>query len=230
MPLRDLLTGVDIPRIALQTEWPIGTRAESSQAGLAAYQACVSFTDANVGRVMQALDTLKLWDRTIVIFMSDHGFHLGDHGLWSKKTLFEQTLRVPLVIVRPDGRNAGRTCRRTVELLDIYPTLADLCGVTPPADLHGTSLRPLLDDPDTLRDRPARSMVLHEGVVGRSVRTERWRYTEWDEGRAGVELYDHDLDPLELRNLAPRADLAGTAHDLARLLRSSQPAPTAAGR
>jgi uncharacterized sulfatase len=226
MPLRDLLVGTDIPKVALRTEWPIGTKADSSQDAVAAYQACVSFTDANVGRIMAALDRLNLWDRTIVVFMGDHGFHLGDHGLWSKKTLFEQALRVPLIVVRPGGRNAGRTCRRTVELLDVYPTLADLCGQTPPGDLHGASLRPLLDDPDAPRDRPARSMVVHDGTVGRSVRTERWRYTEWDAGRAGVELYDHDLDPLELRNLASRPELAGTARDLAALLHSGQPRTT----
>jgi uncharacterized sulfatase len=191
MPLRDLLVGTDIPRAALHTEWPDGTRAESSTGAVAAYQACVAFTDSNVGRVLDALDRLKLRDRTIVVFMGDHGFHLGDHGLWSKKTLFEQALRVPLVIALPDGRGAGRTCRRTVELVDLYPT--------------------------------ARSMVVHDGTTGRSARTERWRYTEWDEGRAGVELYDHDLDPLEIRNLANRPELAETTRALAALLRSSRP-------
>jgi iduronate 2-sulfatase len=228
MPLRDLLVGADIPRVALRTEWPIGTKADSGPDAVAAYQACVSFTDENVGRIMATLDRLNLWDRTIVVFMGDHGFHLGDHGLWSKKTLFEQALRVPLIVVRPGGRNAGRTCRRTVELLDIYPTLADLCGLSPPGDLHGASLGPLLDDPDAPRDRPARSMVVHDGTVGRSVRTERWRYTEWDGGRAGVELYDHDLDPLELRNLASRPGLAGTARELAARLRAGRPGTAAA--
>ncbi len=223
MPLRDLLVGTDIPRVALRTEWPIGTKAETSPDAVAAYQACVSFTDANVGLVLETLDRQKLWDQTIVVFMGDHGFHLGDHGLWSKKTLFEQTLRVPLVVVLPDGRNAGRTCRRTVELLDLYPTLAELCHLTPPADLHGASLRPVLDDPDAPRDRPGRSMVVHDGIIGRSVRTERWRYNEWDDGRSGVELYDHDLDPLEVRNLALRPELADTARRHAAILRSSKP-------
>jgi iduronate 2-sulfatase len=223
MPLRDLLVGTDIPRVALRTEWPIGTKAESSTGAVAAYLACVSFADANVGLVLETLDRLELWDQTIVVFMGDHGFHLGDHGLWSKKTLFEQTLRVPLVVVLPDGRSAGRTCRRTVELLDIYPTLADLCHLRPPGDLHGASLRPLLDNPDARRDRPGRSMVVHDETIGRSVRTERWRYTEWDEGHAGVEFYDHDTDPLEQRNLASVPELAGAARTLAALLRSSQP-------
>lgn len=218
MPRRDWLIGSDMPTIAMQTEWPIGTKAESPTEGLAAYFACVSFTDSNVGKALDALDRLDLWKNTIVVFMGDHGFHLGDHGLWSKKTLFEQSLRVPLIIVLPDGASAGRTCRRTVQLLDIYPTLADVCGLTPPSDLEGKSLRPLLADPDTAWNRPAYSQVVHEDIIGRSVRTERWRYTEWDGGKAGVELYDHDLDPLELRNLAAAAELAHVRRELSTLL------------
>ena len=160
------LTASGVPQIALQTEWPIGTRAEPPSDAIAAYFACVSFTDSNVGSILQALDRHAPWKNTIVVFMSDHGFHLGDHGLWSKKTLFEQTLHVPLIVVLPDGRNAGRTCRRTVQLLDIYPTLADLCGLPAPTDLEGCSLRGLLEDPDAPWERPAYSQVVHEGVVG----------------------------------------------------------------
>lgn len=218
MPRRDWLTGENIPRIALQTEWPIGTKAASQTEGLAAYLACVSFTDSNVGHVMQSLNELDLWKNTVVVFMGDHGFHLGDRGLWSKKTLFEQSLRVPLVIVSPDGQSAGRVCRRTVQLVDIYPTLAELCGLQSPADLDGASLRALLHDPDAAWSRPAYSQVMHEGVHGRSVRTERWRYTEWDAGKAGRELYDHDLDPLELQNRAGVLELAAPQLELSRLL------------
>lgn len=215
MPRRDWLTWTDIPPVALQTEWPIGTKAASAPEGVSAYFACVSWMDHNVGQVMQALDRFDLWTNTIVVFMSDHGFHLGDHGLWSKKTLFEQALRVPLIVVLPGGRHAGRTCRRAVQLVDLYPTLADLCGLAAPADLDGKSLRPLLDNPDAAWDRPARSQVMHEGIAGRSVRTERWRYTEWDRGRSGVELYDHDTDPLEMRNLAKQLELADIVRELA---------------
>jgi uncharacterized sulfatase len=218
MPRRDWLTGSEFPQIALQTEWPVGTKAESPTDGIAAYFSCVSFTDTNVGLVIDALDRRDLWKNTIVIFMGDHGFHLGDRGLWSKKTLFEQSLRVPLIVVLPDGRSAGRTCRRTVQLLDIYPTLAELCGLNPPSDLEGRSLRPLLADPDAPWKRPAFSQVMHEDFMGRSVRTERWRYTEWDGGKQGVELYDHDLDPLELRNLAAVAELSPVRSELSALL------------
>jgi uncharacterized sulfatase len=138
--------------------------------------------------------------------------------LWSKQTLFEQSLRVPLIVVHPENKSPGRTCRRTVQLVDIYPTLADLCGLTAPAGLDGKSLGPLLDDPDSPWDRPAHSQVMHSGVHGRSVRTERFRYTEWDAGKAGVELYDHDLDPLEMQNLADRPELAQLRQELASLL------------
>jgi iduronate 2-sulfatase len=168
--------------------------------------------------VMDTLDQLDLWKSTIVVFIGDHGFHLGDRGLWSKKTLFEQSLHVPLIVVLPDGTSAGRNCRHTVQLLDIYPTLADLCGLNAPSDLDGKSLRPLLYNPEYPWDRPAFSQVVHEGVMGRSVRNERWRYTEWDAGKAGLELYDHDLDPLELRNLAAAPELASTRHELSALL------------
>jgi uncharacterized sulfatase len=222
MPNREWLVGRDMPEVALETEWPRGTRSDKPQEALAAYLACVSFTDANVGTIMTQLDRLKLWDNTIVVFMSDHGFHLGDHGLWSKKTLFEQSLHVPLIVVHPDGRNAGRTCRRTVELLDVYPTLAELCGLTAPSDMEGRSLRPLLDDPDAKWDRPARSVVMHGESMGRSLRSERWRYTEWDQGRTGTELYDHDLDPLELTNLASKSELAEVVQQFSSKLRADR--------
>jgi iduronate 2-sulfatase len=218
MPRRDWLKGSDVPPIALQTEWPNGSYNVAPGEGLAAYFSCVSFTDLNVGLVLEAIDRLDLWKNTIVVFVSDHGFHHGDRGLWSKKTLFEQSLHVPLIVALPDGRNAGRASRRTVQLLDVYPTLADLCGLAAPDDLEGHSLRPLLDDPNAPWTWPARSQVLHEGVMGRSIRTERWRYTEWDGGNAGVELYDHDTDPLELVNLAGRGELAGVLKELSSAL------------
>jgi iduronate 2-sulfatase len=221
MPRRDWLLGEKNPKIALQTEWPIGTRAASQQEGVAAYLACVSFTDSHVGMLMQALDRHDLWKNTVVVFMGDHGFHLGDRGLWSKKTLFEQSLRVPLIIVRPGEKHGGATCLRTVQLLDIYPTLAELCGVKAPGDLDGHSLQPLLVDPTTDWPYAAYSQVVHEGITGRSVRTQRWRYTQWENSEHTTELYDHDLDPWELQNLAERQELAATVKELASLLDAS---------
>ncbi len=166
-----------------------------------AYYAAISFVDAQIGRVLDALDRLELRDNTIVVFWSDHGYLLGEHGLWMKQSCFEESARAPLIIA---GRGivSGGVSPRNVELVDIYPTLADLAGLAPPSNLAGASLRPLLAQPDAAWDRPAFTQVQRKDFPGHSVRTERWRYIEWDGGGRGVELYDHENDPRELRNLA----------------------------
>lgn len=178
-----------------------------------AYYACVSFMDAQVGVLLNALESHDLWDNTIVVFFSDHGYHLGEHGgLWHKKSLFEESCRVPLIVYAPRMQGAGKSCPQIVELIDLYPTLADLCGLQAPGDLDGKSFAKLLDDP-TLPGKDAAFSLIARGqngteqiaevaYLGRSMRTPRWRYTEWDEGRRGVELYDREADPRELHNLA----------------------------
>jgi iduronate 2-sulfatase len=118
------------------------------------------------------------------------------------KHFFEESARVPLILLAPGQKAHGATCRRTVEFVDLYPTLADFAGLTPPKNLAGVSLRPLLDDPRKTWNRPALTQVERGGFPGYSVRTERWRYTEWENGQRGAQLYDHDADPHELRNLA----------------------------
>ena len=138
----------------------------------------------------------------MVIFHSDHGYHLGEKNLWQKMSIFEESARVPLIISVPGKPNQGKVCARTVELLDLHKTLTDLCGIAADAKTEGASLRPLLENPAAAWDRPAYSQVTRglavgtfetgqnkgkKGIMGRSVRTERWRYTEWDEGRAGAE-------------------------------------------
>ena len=174
-----------------------------------AYYACVSFVDAQVGRLLRALRRLDIADRTIVVLWSDHGYHLGEHlGVWQKRTMFEESTRAPLII--HDPRQPGRgPCERVVEFVDLYPTLAALAGVERPGDLDGRDLSPLLRDPLGDWDGVAVSQVLRpaddrlaEPVMGRSIRDRRYRYTEWAEGAAGVELYDHHSDPREFRNLA----------------------------
>lgn len=175
-----------------------------------AYYACVSFVDAQVGRLLDALEQLDLAENTIVVFWSDHGYHLGEHdGVWQKRTLFEQSARAPLIIRSPQHAQAAGDCRRVVEFVDIYPTLTDLAGVTSPEDLDGQSLRPLLDNPLADWDSVAVTQVLRpaddrlgDPVMGCSIRTDRYRYTEWGEGKYGFELYDHHTDPLEFENLA----------------------------
>ncbi len=174
--------------------------------------------DAQVGRVLDALDRLKLADHTIVVLWGDHGYLLGEHGQWMKQSLFEESARVPLIIAAPAAKANGQGCGRIVETIDIYPTLTDLCGIAAPANLPGASLRPLLDNPQAAWNRPAFTQVQRKNFPGRSVRTERWRYTEWDHGRRGVELYDHDHDPREFKNLATDPQHASVVAEMRGLL------------
>jgi uncharacterized sulfatase len=196
-----------VPAPALFTNPPNWDVPESAQREvIRAYYASISFLDANVGRILEALDRLGLRDNTIVVFASDHGYHLGDLGQWMKQTLFERSARTPLLFAGPGVTARGRASTRIVELLDVYPTLAQLAGVTPPADLHGRSLLPLLSRPDAPWDHPALTQVRRgpaaEPFMGYSVRTDKWRYTEWEDGKRGVELYDEIKDPAEMHNLA----------------------------
>jgi len=218
----------DIPPAALWvTPANYGLSDEDCRRAIRAYYASISYLDAQLGKVLDALDRLRLWDKTIVILWGDHGWHLGEHGLWQKMSLFEESARVPLVVAAPGAKAKGKACGRVVESLDVYPTLADLCGLTPPHNLAGASLRPLLSNPRMRWDRPAYAQVQRSDkdsrFMGRSVRTERWRYTEWDEGKKGVELYDHLKDPREFSNLANDPEYARVVDELKRLLRSCPP-------
>jgi iduronate 2-sulfatase len=184
-----------------------------------AYYAAITFTDANVGRVLDELERLKLRERTIIVFWADHGYHLGEKGKWSKHgSLFEVGTRVPLLIVLPGAKGNGQASPRVVESLDIYPTLTDLCGLPLPAGLMGQSLRPLLDNPKAKWRKPAYMMT----EQGKAVRTERWRYAEWNDGSAM--LFDHTRDPHELENLANDPAHAETVAKMKRLLRRGLPA------
>ncbi|MEX0669169.1 MAG: sulfatase [Pirellulales bacterium] len=191
-----------------------------------AYYASISLMDAQVGRLIDALDRLDLTDSTVVVFLSDHGFHLGRHGQWQKMTLFEESARVPLIVHAPQAKGNGRPAAGLVELVDLYPTLAELCGMEAPGHLAGTSLVPLLDDPsrggkEAALTRTVSRLKPREGdrrVDGFSIRTPRYRYTEWGDGRYGVELYDYERDPEESTNLAGRAEHAETVKRLKLLL------------
>lgn len=217
----------DVPAAAFASTrpWPsFGVTPEQERRCKQAYWASISFVDAQLGRVLAAIDALGLRDKTIVVFLSDHGYHLGEHGLWLKQSNFEESARVPLVIAGYGvaDQAKGQSCERTVELTDLYPTLADLAGLTPPPNLPGASLRPLLNDPKASWDRPAFTQVRRAGFEGRSVRTERWRCTVWDDGANGVELYDHANDPLEQKNRANDPNHAQTLAELRALLEGNR--------
>lgn len=190
-----------------------------------AYHASTSFVDAQVGRVVDALDRLGLAERTIIVFTSDHGYHLGDHGLWQKYSLFERAARVPMIIAVPSGKGAGRTATGLVEMVDLYPTLAALCGLTGPAYLEGVDLRPVFDDPSRPVKTAAFSQIKRGAVDGFSVRTERWRYTEWnDAGKWSAQLFDEQQDPGETSNVVTASGNAAAVAELRQLLGQIRPA------
>lgn len=191
-----------------------------------AYYAATTFMDAQLGKVLDAVEQLGLNDNTIIVFASDHGFHLYEHGLWHKRTLFEESARVPLVIAAPGMDGKGKACERVAELIDLYPTLADLCGLPIPEELPGISLKPQLDDPTLPTKEAALTQVRRgNGIDGYSIRTERWRYTQWDDGKQGVELYDHQTDPHEFTNLAEQPGHADTVRQLKALLTKQRNRP-----
>jgi iduronate 2-sulfatase len=186
-----------------------------------AYLACVSYVDWNVGRVLEELDRQGLRENTIIVFWSDHGYQLGERGKWSKAgSLWEQGTHVPFIILDPRAKGNGQSSSRIVELLDIYPTLADLCNLPKPDGVEGVSLAPLLADPKMAWDRPAYSVwnEHQKGITGVVVRTERWRYAQFFGIGAGAFLTDPIKDPHELVNLVndPQyKDVVAHLHQLA---------------
>ncbi|MHB1028916.1 MAG: sulfatase [Pirellulaceae bacterium] len=229
--------GDAVPRYALRYnldlffERPV--TPEDAQQAIAAYYACVSFMDEKVGMLLDALDQLRLTDNTVILLWGDHGWHLGEKGMWAKGTLFDVSARAPLLIIDPRKSTAGRSCPRTVELVDVYPTLVELCGLPTPPGLEGQSLVPLLNDPSASWDHPAFTIVAREDWLARCVRTERWCYSEWDEGRRGLELYDLQADPREENNLAADPSLAATVAELSALLHAApvaKPGPIHRGK
>jgi arylsulfatase A-like enzyme len=201
------------------------TEAQQRQA-IQAYHATISFMDEQLGKVLNALDSNGLAEDTLVVFLSDHGYQLGSHGLWQKKDLFENSLRTPLVMVAPGQLEAGERSHALVELVDIYPTLVALAGLAEPdSPLEGHNLLPVLSGKAPPREfafsqswsaahlvRPERRGMQ---VMGYTIRTDRYRYTEWSRGKEGFELYDYQEDPLEYRNLAGDASYAAIRYELA---------------
>lgn len=217
-----------VPKSALSSTAPypwFGVTETQAREAKHAYWAAIAFMDAQVGRLLTALERLQLVENTVVVFWSDNGYHVGELGLWKKQSLFENSARVPLIIAAPGQKTRGQASPRTVELLDLYPTLVDLCGLTPRHTLAGRSLRPLLDNPKGAWNKPAFTQVWRGNHAGHSVRTERWRYTEWDDGRLGSQLYDCLTDPGEAHNLASDPKYADTVSEMRVLIRKNWQAP-----
>jgi len=223
----------DIPDVALTIRPPnYGLSEKDLKDCVRGYYASIGALDAQIGRLMDALDRLKLRDNTIIVLWSDHGYMLGEHTQWQKQLLFEESCRVPLIISAPgragtdgSGKSAtGAVAPKPMELLDVYPTLIELCNLPkPPQKLEGKSLMPLLENPAAEWNRPAFSQVTRRVdkrlVMGYSVRTDRWRYTQWGKnGAEGQELYDHQRDPAERDNLAAEKSQAVVVAQMAALI------------
>jgi iduronate 2-sulfatase len=168
-----------------------------------AYYATISFVDAQVGRILDHLEDSGLDKNTVVVFTSDHGYHLGEHGHWQKNTLFENATRVPLIISAPNSEKKGVTSSSPVELIDLYPTLMDLTNISAPLHVVGKSLKPIMKNINA----SVRGSALTRWRKGYSIKTTRYRLTKWgSNGELGYELYDHKNDKNELINLANDED------------------------
>jgi iduronate 2-sulfatase len=189
-----------------------------------AYCAGTTFMDAQLGRVLDALDKHKLWDKTLVIFVGDHGYHTGERQWWNKNTLFERSCRAPLIIAAP-GMKGSQTSRSLVEFVDLYPTAADFCGLKLPHAVAGVSVRPVLANPDKrLKDAACTLVSRGPKLYGQSLRTERWRFTLWSDGQTELYDHDHDHDPEELHDVSGRH--VGIVEELtARLQTLPKPTP-----
>jgi len=192
---------------------------EVARKAIQAYHASITFADAQVGHVLDALDETGLAANTVVIFTSDHGYHMGEHGHWQKTTLFENAARVPLIMAGPGipAESAGKSTKALAEMVDFYPTLAEWCGLKAPGYVSGVSQMPVLKNPATTN--PPRVGAFTQYADGYSLRTDRYRYTEWGEnGKGGNELYDHESDPTEMKNLAGLANQAAVVKGLSKQL------------
>ena len=204
----------DIPSAGLaktrNAKNPIGQYPDNQKRMWVGYYAAISFMDEQVGRVIAELEQLGLRDSTAIVFTSDHGYHLGEHTFWQKSNLHEEVLRVPLIISVP-GMKPGRT-DSLVELVDLYPTLADVLGLAIPKEVQGESLVPVLND----HRAELRNAALTVGRSGYALRSDRWAYARYHGG--DEHLYDMDADPKQFTNLARSSDHQEVIHDFRKQL------------
>lgn len=212
MELPPVVVGDNVPAQALRRQNPKIWKMSESQKRktISGYMASVRFMDEQVGRLLEALDRLGIRDETIVIFISDHGYNLGEHDCWAKSSLWEGTIRIPMIISHPGFKqNHGTTCNSITELIDLYPTLTELSGLSDkqPTILQGRSLADYITTTGT-KKRESQAFTVTERGESASLRTEKWRYTRWGEEAevTNEELYDHQSDPEEHVNLADNPD------------------------
>jgi iduronate 2-sulfatase len=206
------LETLPVPAREVLTRWKVQNNLseELALSAIQAYYACISFLDAQVGRVLNALDELGLKDNTIVVFTSDHGYHMGEHGYYQKLTLFENSDRMPLIISYPGQGTKGQVTHSLVEMIDFYPTLSELTGLSYPDYVAGRSMVPLLQDASATIRKSALSQISTQYISrmmkvynGYTIRTELYRYSRWEEGGLGMtEFYDRTVDPEEMHNQA----------------------------
>ena len=226
---------IDTPQIAsnpktLQAYEDISTAPplsdEKTLELIRAYAANISYIDAQVGRILDQLDMLNLTEKTVIVFWGDHGFHLGEHGLWRKNTLFEVAVRSPLIVSIPGQSFPDRSTDSLVELIDIYPTLCNICQLPTPEEVEGISMTPLIEDPilpwkTAVFAQLRRTLRIVGSVDGYTMRTDQYRYTEWGKnGEHGVELYDYYNDPNETVNIAPQAENKDLVEQLSKRLQA----------
>ena len=223
----------NVPAIALEgcTRFKDGPKSAWLREMHHGHLAAISYLDAQVGKVLDELDRLGLRDSTHIVFWSDHGIHIGEHGLLNKTTAFEIDAHVPMIIAKA-GQTKGQRTSSLVELIDIYPTLAEWCGLEAPGEIEGVSLVPVLEDPTavvrtsamTQTPRPNYPKGKMPQSMGYTIRTEHWRYTEWRDFSSGKvlarELYDHDNDPGETVNVVSRESNADVLSRMAAELKN----------
>jgi arylsulfatase A-like enzyme len=219
----------DVPPAGVKIARPQGDHRQILESGrwkdaVQGYLAAIAFADAMIGRLVDALDKSPSKDNTIVILWGDHGWHLGEKQHWRKFTLWEEATRAPLMFVAPGVTRPGGVCKRTVDFMGIYPTVCDLAGLPVPEHVQGSSLKPLLANPEAAWDRPALTTYM---FGNHAVRSAKWRYIRYNDG--SEELYDEEKDPMEWTNLAARPELAAVKAELARFLPATN-APDAGPR
>ena len=228
MELPAVKTGENVPEEALRRQNEIiwGMSKEQQRKTISAYMASVRFMDQQVGRLLNTLEELNLRDETIVIFMSDHGYNLGEHDCWSKISLWEGSVRVPLIISAPGfDKTYGTTSNSIIELIDLYPTLTELCGYkkNQPHILQGKSLVPFLKD-NNLIDNKANAYTVSYGGSAASLKSGKWRYNRWGEGtnNNNEQLYDHEADPEEFVNLVTNSKYRDVLNEMRRRFEKTQ--------